>query len=113
MALQNPIGIGPGQSHYYFPTEPHNLYIHILVETGWLGGITFLFFIILTVWRGFQFCQRKTEIHDTYIIIFASVIGVLVQSLLIHSTHWRHLYLLLAMLWGPMLAYARSNTAYR
>lgn len=113
MSLHNPIGIGPGQSPYYFTTEPHNLFLHILVETGWLGGITFFLFIMLTLWRSFQFCLRKSEVHDTYIIIFASVIGVLVESLIIHSTHWRHLYLLLAMLWGPMLAYARPNAVYR
>ena len=108
-SFENPIGIGPGQSPYYFITEPHNLYLHILVETGWLGGIAFCFFIMLTLWRSYQFCLRRTEIHDAYIIVFASVIGVLIESLIVHSTHWRHLYLLLAMLWGPMLAYTQPK----
>jgi len=27
------------------------------------------------------------------------------QSLFIDSTHWRHMYLLFAMLWGPLLAW--------
>jgi O-antigen ligase len=109
MSSENPIGIGPGQSHYFFITEPHNLFLHIFLETGWLGGISFCFFIMLTLWRSFQFCLRKSEIHDTYIIVFASVIGILIESLIVHSTHWRHLYLLLAMLWGPMLAYTQPK----
>jgi len=108
-SFENPIGIGPGQSHYFFITEPHNLYLHIFLETGWLGGITFCFFLILTIWKSFRLCLERTEPDDAYLVVFASVIGILVESMIIHSTHWRHFYLLLAMLWGPILAYANQN----
>jgi hypothetical protein len=110
MAFNNPIGIGPGLSSHYLITEPHDLYIHVLLETGWLGGIAFCTFIVYSVWRGFQFYRTRSEFHENFIVIFACVIGVLVESLIIHSTHWRHLYLLLAMLWGPMLFYAKHTS---
>ena len=113
LALENPMGIGPGLSGYYLITEPHNLYIHVLLETGWLGGISFCTFLIYSVLRGFQFYRLRSDFHENFIVIFASVIGVLVESLIIHSTHWRHLYLLLAMLWGPMLFYTKNKKRYK
>jgi len=104
LSLETPFGIGPGQSGMFFPVDPHNLYVHVLLETGWLGAVTFFGFILLTLWKAFGFCFRAGELQNTYIVIFACVVGALLESMIIHSTHWRHLYLLLAMLWGPMLA---------
>ena len=104
-SFENPVGIGPGQARYFFTTEPHNLYLHIFVETGWLGGITFCLFLIITIWRSFLLCFSGAELKDTHMVVLACLIGLLVESLIIHSTHWRHLYLLLAMSWGLILAY--------
>lgn len=102
--FQNPIGIGPGESKYSLSLDPHNLYIHITSETGWLGGVAFCSFLIISVWQGFLFSMSRSKLQGLYIIVFACVLATLIQSMLIHSTHWRHLYLLLAMLWGPMIA---------
>ena len=100
-----PFGIGPGESikDYNFGTGPHNLYLHVMVETGWIGGFAFVAFLFLTLWRGARYIRRSPSIDGPYIAIYACVLGVLIQSLFIDSTHWRHLFLLFAMLWGPLL----------
>lgn len=102
--LQNPIGLGPGESIHTFLLEPHNLYIHTTAETGWLGGLAFCSFLLVSVWQGFLFALSGTKLQGAFIVVFACLLGTLIESMIIHTNHWRHLYLLLAMLWGPMVA---------
>lgn len=102
--VENPIGIGPGESGHVMDLDPHNLYIHITSETGWLGGIAFCSFLLVTLWQGFLFALTPSKLQQPFIVIFACVIGTLVESMIIHSTHWRHFYLLLGMVWGAIIA---------
>jgi O-antigen ligase len=114
-ALQDPTGIGPGLATATFIVDPHNLYLHVLVETGWLGGVAFAAFLFLTFLRSVRFCGSAASLPHGFAAAAASFGALLMQGLLIHSTHWRHLYLLAGMLWGPMLAYAAREgaTGYR
>ncbi len=100
-----PFGIGPGETEkdYYFGQAPHNLYLHTMIESGWIGGFAYLGFILISLWRAGRYIRRAPNISGTYIAVYTSVIGVLIQSVFIDSTHWRHFYMLFAMLWGPLL----------
>ncbi|MFV1982868.1 MAG: O-antigen ligase family protein [Thiohalomonadales bacterium] len=109
-SFEYPLGVGPGLSSSILSTEAHDLYIQVLIETGWLGLISFSTFIIYSLVRSIRFCFSRPEVGDSYIVIVASFIGLLLESLVIHNIHWRHLYLLLAMLWGPMLYYTKMKT---
>jgi O-antigen ligase len=111
-ALVNPIGIGPGQAEETFAYAVHNLFLHVLIESGWLGAVAFYAFLAMTLWRGLNFCMQSTVIQNIYIIIFACTVGTLTQSLFIDSTHWRHMYLLFGMLWGPLLAWQADRAAF-
>ena len=44
-AATNPTGVGPGRTIPEFFQTPHNLYVHVLAEGGWLAGIGFLGFV--------------------------------------------------------------------
>lgn len=110
-ALQDPMGIGPGLATATFIVDPHNLYLHVLVETGWLGGLAFAAFLLFTLYRSVRFCVSAASLPHGFAATTAAFGALLMQGLLIHSTHWRHLYLLAGLLWGPMLVYAASATA--
>lgn len=107
MALVSPLGIGKGQSRLRqnFGAEPHNIFLQVLIESGWVGALAFYTFLALTLVKAYKFVFQPSTIQPVYLAGFVCVIGLLVQSLFIDSTHWRHLYLLLAALWGPMLAW--------
>lgn len=102
-AFQHPFGIGPGQSAEVFNAEAHNLYLHVLVETGWLGAIGLSGFLLAGLWRGLRLALGSNPVPAWYLAVVASVAGTLVENLFVHGTHWRHFYLLLAMLWAPAL----------
>lgn len=104
-AFQHPFGIGPGQSTPMLHAEAHNLYLHVLIETGWLGAIGLLGFLLAGLGRGLRLALNAAAAAPAwYPVVVASVVGALVENFFIHGTHWRHLYLLLALLWAPVLA---------
>ncbi len=107
---QNPIGIGPGMSTPKFGMEPHNLYLHIAVEGGWVGAVSFYLFLLITLARGISRIDSSSILRPNLQIVLAALIGTLVQSLFIDSTHWRHLWLLLALTWAITVAIDRGVT---
>lgn len=106
---RNPIGIGPGMSALVFDgVEPHNIYLHVAVEGGWIAALSFYLFLIITLSRGFSRINTTSALRNNLQITLAALMGVLVQSLFIDSTHWRHLWLLLAMTWAITVAIDRD-----
>lgn len=107
--LRDPIGVGPGRAEHAIGRVPHNLYLYVPLEAGWLGAIGLYGFILLTIVRSFSFCLQPTPLQRTYAVIFASTIGTALESFIIDTTHWRHMFLLWGMLWGPMLAWKSTH----
>ena len=102
-ALVRPLGVGAYLSEMLFYRAPHNIYLHVLIESGWIGAIAYYSFIIVTIKKSYKFCFAPTNIQRSYTTAFVCIIGILAQSFFIDSTHWRHMYLLFAMLWAPAL----------
>lgn len=102
LAVTRPLGIGAGQSESsaFLGMAPHNLYLHVLVEAGWIGGLAFMAFIFFTLFYATRHTAESAPTAGLQQVAVACLVGVLVQSLFVDSTHWRHFYLLLAMIWG-------------
>lgn len=108
--LEHPLGIGPGQADIQFGIVPHNVYLYLFSECGWISGTAYIAFVILTLWKGFFFSLRKTEIQLSALVIFSCIFSTQLQSFFIDSTHWRHLFILYAMMWGVMLGYDKHRS---
>jgi len=104
-----PQGVGPGRSDEELGLEPHNLFLHVFVEGGWLAGGGFLLFLSLSFYRSLPLFRWRSPLRDEFFVVFSCLFGVLVQSMFIDSTHWRHSWLLLAMLWGLIIFRQRSH----
>jgi len=93
-----PLGFGPGQSEVFLDFSTHSLYIRLLFENGIFGFISFLLFYLLCLVRAFKLLLISQEVNQVYfVIIFASLIGILFNSIFIDTMHWRHVWLLLAL----------------
>ena len=97
---QNVLGIGPGQFEVRAPVPSHNLYVRALSEQGFFGLLAVLAIILATL----IFALRNAVLgRDTYGIGSAALlgawVGIVIESFVIDSNHWRHLFLVAALIW--------------
>lgn len=101
LAAEYPLGIGPGQFERVSEISAHSTYVRALAEEGILGLLVVLGLMLLTL----GFAARNAALGvDTYGIgsaaLFAAWCGVLANSVFVDTLHWRHLWLLAALIWA-------------
>ena len=102
---EHPLGIGALEFNVFFHHEdPHNSYLTMFLNFGWLGGFAFLVIVGLTLVVGFRHALRRTHGQALFLVVYASLAAMLFESAIIDSDHWRHLHLLFALAWGMMAA---------
>jgi hypothetical protein len=121
LAAQYPLGIGPGQFEQVSTISAHSTYVRALSEEGVLGLLVILGLMLLTL----GFAVRNAVIgKDTYGIgsaaLLAAWCGLLANSVFIDTLHWRHFWLIAALIWagttrpfagrGPKPLSSRSTT---
>jgi hypothetical protein len=101
LAAEYPLGIGPGQFEQISPISAHSTYVRALSEEGVLGLLVLLTLLLLTL----GFAGRNAVLgRDTYGIgsaaLLAAWCGLLANSVFIDTLHWRHFWLLAALIWA-------------
>jgi O-antigen ligase len=103
LVLENPLGIGAQAfTHFYHHEEAHNVYLSMMLNAGWLGGLLYLILCGGTLFLGFKHALKKTKTQPLFLIVFAALAGNILEGYLIDSDHWRHFYLLMGVTWGLM-----------
>ncbi|KWT69436.1 Permeases of the major facilitator superfamily [Hyphomicrobium sulfonivorans] len=113
MIAEKPLGIGALEfGQRYHPEAAHNVYLTMFLNSGWLGGGTYLLLVLLSLVFGMRFAMRGTEIRPMFLAVYAAFVGTAGEGIIIDSDHWRHFYVLMALLWGMMAAeYSSSGRA--
>ena len=101
IATAHPLGIGPGQFEAVSDLSAHSTYVRALAEEGVLGALLIFGLMLLTL----GFAARNVSLGaDTYGIgsaaLLASWCGLLVNSSFVDTLHWRHLWLVAALIWA-------------
>lgn len=101
LIFDNAFGYGPGQFEYMVNRvmgngiSAHNLYIRLAVENGIIG---FLFMMALLVYiliaLIFYHLKNPSSIAS---ILIPIILGMLINSLVIDTLHWRHLWLFIGL----------------
>jgi O-antigen ligase len=105
LAEENPIGIGPGQFELVAPLSAHSTYVRALAEEGVVGAMALLGVMLGTL----LLATRNAALgRDTFGIgsgpLLAAWCGMLVNSFVIDTLHWRHLWLLAGLIWAGTAA---------
>ena len=100
-AESHPFGAGPGQFDVLFPIAAHSTYVRVLTEQGILGLVSLLAIVASTL----VFAGRNAVLgRSTYGIGSAALLGawcgVLANSFFVDTLHWRHLWLVAALIWA-------------
>jgi O-antigen ligase len=100
-AQRYPFGVGPGQFELVAPISAHSTYVRVFAEQGLLGILVFLAFLLFTLGAAFA---NAVAGRDTYGIGSAALLGawcgLLVNSFVIDTLHWRHLWVVAALVWA-------------
>ena len=105
-----PLGIGPGQFEVLSPVSAHSVYVRALAEQGLLGLLTLLGLFVATLGIALENVARNRE---TFGIGSAALLGawcgLLANSLFVDTLHWRHLWLIAALIWSGALVAGRRE----
>ncbi|CAN1722137.1 O-antigen ligase family protein [Hyphomicrobium sp. 1Nfss2.1] len=105
LIAENPLGIGAQEfTSRYHHEEVHNVYLTLFLSAGWLGGSIYLIVVVMTIVLGFRHLLRATPTRPLFLIVYATFVATALEGLIIDTDHWRHFYVLLALIWGMMTA---------
>ncbi len=101
-ALENPLGIGPLEFGLILGEDTHNIWVKSLMAYGWLG---FASWLCMTVWTIFGALAQllKDRPWTPYLqVAWAVFVGHTIIGWVIDIDHWRHVYLMIGLIWGCM-----------
>jgi len=95
--LTHLFGVGPGTWD-----NAHSLYVRTFAEHGILGLASILVLILVLIMSTFR--RALDEVSKPYglsaKVILACLVGLALNSVVIDTIHWRHLWLILALAWA-------------
>jgi hypothetical protein len=101
LAERFPLGIGPGQFDAIVPLASHNTFVRVLAEQGLLGLVTFLALALATLVLAGRSAMLGRDTHGVgSAALFGAWCSLLANSLFIDTLHWRHLWLVAALVWA-------------
>jgi O-antigen ligase len=100
IASSHPFGIGPGQFERFSETGAHSLYVRTLAEQGLLGAAAMIGLMFATLVLA---ARNAIEGRSAYGVgsaaLLAAWVGILANSAFVDTLHWRHLWLVAALIW--------------
>ncbi len=111
-AEQYPLGAGPGQFEQIAPISAHSTYVRVLAEQGLAGLVTLAALLVFTLGAALRNAGLG---RDTYGIGSAALLGawcgILANSFFVDTLHWRHLWLVAALIWAGSMRRRRTGGA--
>jgi O-antigen ligase len=105
LIVENPLGIGAQEfTTRHHPEDVHNVYLSMLLNAGWLGGGVYWILVALTLALGFRHALKASETRVLFLVVYASFAANAFEGVIVDTDHWRHFYLLMAIVWGLMCA---------
>lgn len=101
LILENPFGIGTHTFRdKYHHEEPHNVYLSMFLNAGWVGGLLYALTVVTTLVIGLRGAMFNGALQGGFVVASAAFAGVAFEGFVIDSDHWRHVFILMACIWG-------------
>ena len=110
-ALENPLGIGPLEFGLILGEDTHNIWVKSLMAYGWIGFFAYLTVTVVTLVGGARLVGRIRPWQPYLLCAYATYMGHIVLGWVIDIDHWRHVYLLIGVIWGCMALESNFQTA--
>lgn len=113
LAMERPLGIGPLVFGQIYGQDTHNIWLKALLDYSWVGFASYVILIVWSLAGGFRILFRTRPWQPYLLCTYAAFVGHLALGTLIDTDHWRHLYLIIGMLWGMMALEQRHQASLR
>ena len=100
LSMEHPLGIGPLVFNTLFLEDEHNIWLKSLTTYGWLGFLSWVTMISWTVYIGFRNVLKERGYQPYLMIAWIVILGHICIGNVIDTDHWRHLYMLIGIVWG-------------
>ena len=100
MSMEHPLGIGPLEFGPIYGEDTHNIWLKSLLDYSWLGFIAWATLTFLTIGIGFKILFRNRPWQPFLICAYSVYLAHVVIGNIIDIDHWRHLYMVIGIIWG-------------
>lgn len=106
-------GYGPGQADTNLSYSTHSIYARVAYEQGFIGLALMIVILSATLVCAIRLVMRDGDIEGLgSAALLASWVGLLANSLFIDTLHWRHLWIVAALIWfGVMTVRPKGSTS--
>jgi O-antigen ligase len=105
LILAHPLGVGALEfARAYYVNDAHQVYLSMYLNAGWVGGTLYLAVVLLTLFLALRQVVGDRGGDGISAVLAAAFIGMALEAVVIDTDHWRHFYLIMAMIWGMALA---------
>lgn len=103
LALSKPFGIGVLEFGFLYGEDEHNVYLRSLLSYGWLGFVSWLAMVLWPLIAGFKLLFLDRPWRPYFQVAYVVFVGHLLVGWVIDIDHWRHVYLIMGVMWGCIL----------
>ena len=101
LIAENPLGIGFGEfPRWHHHEDVHNVYLSMLLNAGWIGGAIYIGLVVGIVTLGLHRAFAPGPLQGPLLVAATSLAAMAFEGLIVDTDHWRHFYLLLALVVG-------------
>lgn len=112
MAEEHPLGAGPGQFEVTINYSAHSLYVRSFAEQGVLGLVVVVLMIGSTLIMAIRNAVLGRSAYGLgSAALLGAWIGLIVNSFFVDTLHWRHLWLVAALIWVAAMRPAAETQA--
>lgn len=102
LALSKPWGVGPLEFGKIYGEDTHNIYLKSLMDYGWIGFVSWMTMMLWTLIGGFKLLFRQRPWLPYLQIAYMVFLGHCIIGNVIDIDRWRHVYLMIGIIWGCM-----------
>jgi hypothetical protein len=79
----------------------HSVYARLTYEQGWAGLAILALLLGGTAAKAFSAARRDVDLHGVgSAALLGSFLGMLGNSFVVDTFHWRHLWMVMALIWA-------------
>jgi O-antigen ligase len=112
MGWGHPVGVGPGQFQFHHNVESHSTYVRVLAEQGFGGLALWIALLLTTLVLALRNTVRGSHSYGIGApALLGCWCGLVFNSVVVDTLHWRHLWVVAALIWVGAMREVRLRHA--